>query len=767
MYDEERRVNTLEALYNNQVVLVISGTGSGKTVLTPKYLLHILNYQGKIAITNPKRIPSEDNARFASKTLDVPFGQQVGLKYRDSPKEYFSPTESKLVYCTDGYVVGKLQNDPSLKDYDAVIIDEAHERGIMIDLLLLLLKKTLKLRPEFKLVIMSATVNEKIFIDYYPTNQFKFAVVQGGGTPNYPIKEIFLKKPINKFDPNGNLINKDYIDKAADIAIDILRTTEKGDILVFFAGKGEAQEGCVTLHRKLGEINKNLDNKIYCNILHSGTEKDIKELLLNNKKYKNINNGRYNRKVIFATEVAESSITIKGIDFVIDSGLVNENIFYSERDMVSLEKKYISKASHRQRRGRTGRTGPGTCYNLFTEEEFEKLFPDFKKPPILVDDISKELLFFVANKNFVSQINFPFEYPAKKNNRKNSNKLEGVPLAEFLDQMIERPQEDKVKRTLMRFMALGAINMEGSVGKVSDMGRGMASFGMSPEVGRMLIAGYNYHCREDIINLAAMMELADFRMDGIFERFSAKSKDEKEKKKELEHYEKVKKKWSNSLGDHFSLLDIYKNFVERRYDVLNRRTKETLIEAKGDSKEWCKDNFLSYRDLDKVRNVAKSLDKRFKDVINIFRESHPSPNNRPTYLFLNNPPIISEDKEQNIMRAIFEGFYINLLKRTGERRYTDCFPEEKTTAYLAQDSLYNMIKAPSKYALYTQLKAIFGKVSYSIIAKVSPGYVEQLENSLQGKYLSYCFGTMQEEKERKEHKGKKSYKKGHKGHRRR
>lgn len=789
MYNDDIKNTTIKSLYNNQVTLIVSGTGSGKTVLPPKYLLHVLNYQGKIAITNPKIKPAIGNAEFAAKCLDVALGDQVGLKFRNSPKEYFS-RDSKLVFCTDGYILRKLQSDPLLSEYDAVVIDEAHERGIMIDLLLLMLKQMLNLRPDFKLVIMSATVNEKIFVDYFPTNKFKFGLVQAPGKPHFPVGQIFLKESINKFDENGNLINDEYIKKAAEVITDILRNSETGDVLVFFPGKGECQDGCVILHQKISEVNKNLDNKIYCNILHSGTDEKLTELLLNSQAYKNINNGRYTRKVIFATEVAESSLTIKGIDFVVDSGLVNENIFYSEKNLHSLEQKYISKASHTQRMGRTGRTAPGTCYNLFTENEYEKMFKDYRTAPILVDDISQELLYFISNKNFVSHIDFPFKYvngnkrgganiivktESEKNvsiengnkkvkvdvkEEKTNVKMMGTSLANFLNGMIERPQEDKVKRTLQRLLAIGAIDMNGNVGTVSDMGRGMSCFGFSPEISRMLISGYNYHCREDMVNLAALLEKSENRIDGIFEKFSPSSKDPEIKEKEKAYYDKVKRKWANSLGDHFSLLDIYNNFCERKYDQFDRSGR-IIKQRKSDEevREWCKANFLNYRKLGDIRKAAEKIDRAFREVIHIFYEKHPG--EKPTHLFIKNEPVISEKQEENIIRALIEGFYINLVKRVGERRYIDCFPEKKEMAGLSMDSLYAAIKAQGKYGFYTEFKSIFGRMSYAIVSKVPPGIIEQLQKSDMGNYVASCWKTMVEEKEEKK-KGDKHHKKDHK-----
>lgn len=770
----EKRVESIKAIYENQVVLIVSGTGSGKTVLTPKFVLHTLNYQGRIAITNPKRFPSKENAIYAAKTLDVKLGKEVGLKYRGSDSSLYSAKDSKLLYCTDGFILAKLQSDPMLSDFDCIVIDEAHERGVQIDLLLMLVKELIKRRPTFKLIIMSATVNEKIFVDYFPKNEFKFGFVNAGEVPLFHIDESYLDKPINQFDDNGNLINDAFIEAAADRAVKILKETEEGDILIFVSGKGEAPEGCKLIHRKMEQVNKNLDNKIYCDVLTAATDKETQDLLKNDKKYKE--SGKYTRKVIIATEVAESSITFKGLDYVIDSGLVNENVYYSAKNMVSLEKKYISKASHKQRRGRVGRKRPGFCYNLFTKEEFEKKFPDYAKAPILIDDISPQLQFFLSKKYLVNHINYPFTYGEenkknnkkenKKNNKKENGKQKGgenvitnieknsssLDLAQFLSKLIEKPPVDNVKRALERIEALGGIVVKEKVGVMTDLGRAMAVFDVIPEIGRILIAGYNYHCRDEMVDLAAMFEISEMRLDAIFERFSTKIKDEAEKKKEKAKYEKIKKKWASSLGDHFSLLNIYADFFERRYDTVDRRTGRIIKEKRGDARQWCKENYLNYNKLEKVRNTSKDINRKFAKVIQIFHEKHP--NEKPTHLFMPTPPQISSKKEENITRALMEGFYINLMKKTSDRKYTNCFPPHKTTSGLDQASLYAIVKAPTKYAIYTQLKSIFGRPGYGIVSKVPPNYVDALKNSPAGKKMADCWVKMDAEKMQQHKKGK-------------
>ena len=756
----------IKLLYENQVILIISGTGSGKTVLTPKFLLHVLNYQGKIGITNPKRPPTKENAKYAAKTLDVKLGEEVGTKYRGSDSSLYSASKSKLIYTTDGYIRARLKNDPLLLDFDAIIIDEAHERNVQIDMILLLLKDVIKLRPKFKLVIMSATVNEKIFKDYFPENEFKFGFLDAGSETHYEVKEYFLeeftnfKKPINKFDKNGNLENDAYIEVAVDTAIKILTTTDEGDILVFFTGSKEIQMGCQLLDSKLSKINKNRSNKVLCGSLSAGTEDEMKNILINAKKYKE--NGRYNRKIVFATEVVESSITIKGIDYVIDSGLKNNDMFYSKKNLNALERKYISKASHRQRKGRTGRIQPGFCYNLFTKEEYEK-FLDYPLPPIKTEDISDSILQFIADREKVSHINFPFSYDIDggdkkkktklilKNNSKEIHKIfQPVSLNKFLLKLIEAPPIDTVKRILHRLFALGVIEINEGIGKITDLGRAIAVFDTYPEIGKMLISGYNYHCRDEIITLAAIYTNENFKykMDSIFRKFKTNTKDEKEKEREKKEYDRIKKKWVNSMGDPFSILDIYKAFYERNYDTVDRRTGRIIKEKKGEAKQWCKDNYLSYNILESVKQDSKDFNRKFGKVVSIFREKHPE--NRPTNLFLESPPILSEKKEENILMAILDAYYINLMKKLGDKKFTNCFPPEKSIAGLAIDSLFKNVKSKYTYAVYTELKSIFGRESYSIITKVPLSFVEKLKISKEGEILEDCFKKVKTEKKERQ-----------------
>jgi HrpA-like RNA helicase len=249
-------------------------------------------------------------------------------------------------------------------------------------------------------------------------------------------------------------------------------------------------------------------------------------------------------------------------------------------------------------------------------------------------------------------------------------------------------------------------------------------------------------------------------MDTIFDRFSSRSKDESQKKLEKQKYEKVKKKFASAMGDHISLVNIYRDFFERRYDKTNRKTGEVLKEKRGDAKEWCKENYLNYNKLDKVRDVAKQINRKFGRVIQIFRETHPE--NKPSHIFVSAPPVISDKRDENIIMAVIQGFYVNLIRKVGDRRYVNCFPPDKTTAMLTMDSLYGSIRATTNFAVYSQLKSIFGRIGYAIVSKVPPSMIEDLEKSEIGKKFVSCFGKIEVMKSPQDRgkKGQKSHGKG-------
>jgi HrpA-like RNA helicase len=230
LYEDEKKVKEFfKLLDEKQVILLVSGTGSGKTVLVPKFVLKYViskKLEGKIAVTNPKSLTTKNNAVYGASTLDVKLGEEVGYKFKGAPSDSVSE-KSKLLYVTDGLILATiLSGDKLLKDYQCVIIDEAHERNIQIDILLKMLKEVLYERPDFKLIIMSATINSTVFKNYFDNGKLKYGDIEISGKSNFPIEQHFLK-------PDEKVSRGNYVEKAVERCLKIINSDKEGDIIVF------------------------------------------------------------------------------------------------------------------------------------------------------------------------------------------------------------------------------------------------------------------------------------------------------------------------------------------------------------------------------------------------------------------------------------------------------------------------------------------------------------------------------------------------------
>ena len=369
----------IKSIIDNDVILIASGTGSGKTVLVPKFALHVNDYKGKIIVTLPKKIITKKAAEFAAKTLDVKLGEYVGYQYKG---ENNKSKNTVLLYSTDGSIISMIKNDPLLLEIDILIIDEAHERKVQIDLLLYLIKKAINTRKEknlkpLKLIIMSATINEEIFKAYY--QDFKFDYLFLSGKPNYPIESFYLTESI--IANNNNL----YIEEGIKIINEIVNKKNKkiknnkntGDILFF-----------VTTIQECNEVSEKLSETIqtaFIMPLYSGFPSELEPYINDQLKYKELNQN-FTRRIFVSTNVAESSLTIDGIVYVIDSGLEISVKYDPKKKINVMNKNIITKAQISQRKGRSGRTQNGYCFHLYTEDE-EKNAINFPDPEIKKIDI--------------------------------------------------------------------------------------------------------------------------------------------------------------------------------------------------------------------------------------------------------------------------------------------------------------------------------------------------------------------------------------------
>jgi len=521
----------IENIKSHQVILIISSTGSGKSVLIPKFVLHTLNYKGKIAMTLPKQITAKSAAEYAARTLDVELGEEIGYQYKGSDPKGKS-NRNKILYATDGTIVAKLLRDPYLREFDAVVADEIHERKVSIDFLLYLLKNTLKLRPEFKVILMSATINEKIFESYFAT--YKYITINVGGERNFPIESKFLKTPINQ---------KEYLAKGYDIIKEIVKSDNinsagSHDIIYFITSISEAMDIC----KKVNE--EKLD--IYCIEVYSGMDQEKEQLALDKEKYK-IKSGK-GRKLIMGTGVAESSLTFDGIKYVIDSGYELYGYYDPNKDAKVLEKRMISQAQAYQRLGRSGRTEPGICYHLYTEEEFNKM-EKYPEPTIRTSNIYQECL---------KLISYPHVETLKE-------------LLNVLSEFIEPPRERYVTSAIEQLQNLKLVNDT----KITDFGKIIGELQTDPRMGVAIYYSKLLQCSNEVIAILATIESSKNNISELFRipEDTLENTDENNKKTNNinKKFENSISKFKNQYGDHMVIYKIINEYA--RYMKDNNQEK--------------------------------------------------------------------------------------------------------------------------------------------------------------------------------------------------
>ncbi len=554
-----------DIIRSNQVVLITMGTGAGKTTMVPNIMMHYYAYKKKIAVTIPRRGITESAAIFGAKLLDCQLGKEVGYKHgssKDKANEY-----TQLLFTTDGTIKAKLTtSDPDLNEYQAVIIDEAHERNVNIDVIFSLLADVCKRRPDFKLIIMSATVDPTIFSNFFINNNIKFKHHHVPVDPKYTIDKIFLDQDINP---------SEYSDYAKAYLDQILRLTDDGDIMVFFPTLTPAK-------RIIDELTKKENLKHYqgkpCFIAYAGSasqeEKDLiikKDELTKEPYYKTRG---YTRCVILTTPAAESSLTTAGnVVFVIEPGFAKAVWYDPIKFAYESDEVYITKSSIIQRQGRTGRVCNGQAYMLYTKKFFDSL-PEYNDPEILKSDLTNDVL---------SIMNLPI-----------TRNLTGT--LKFLSNMITPPTVENVESAIKLLYNYSMID---SSGELTDIGRAatnLSKFG--PEITRMVLVSYYFNCMDDIILLAAMMVssagkgLKDFIKPPPF--FNPT-------KEEIEYYRNTMNHFNHPGGDHFMLIKIL---------------KEYLMVHPLDRRRWCNKFKFSYDlfnnsiepDLDSLKNSLQNIE---------------------------------------------------------------------------------------------------------------------------------------------------------------
>lgn len=511
------RKQLLQAVHEHQLLIVVGDTGSGKTTQLTQYLAEDgFANEGMIGCTQPRRVAAMSVAQRVSDEVGCKLGHEVGYTIRF--EDCTSP-DTKIKYMTDGIMQREILLDPLLSKYSVIMLDEAHERTIATDVLFGLLKKTLKKRPDLKLIVTSATLDADKFSAYF--NECPIFSIPGR---TFPVEIMYSREP-----------ETDYLDAALVTAMQIHLTEPPGDILLFLTGKEEIDTSCEILHERMKALGPSVPELMILPI-YAALPSEVASRI-----FEPTPSG--SRKIVIATNIAETSITIDGIFYVIDPGFVKQTAYDAKLGMDRLQVTPISQAQAKQRAGRAGRTGPGKCFRLYTEAAFQSEMLPTTIPEIQRQNLSNTILMLKAM-GINDLLHFDFMDP---------------------------PPTNTMLTALEELYALSALDDEGLL---TRLGRQMADFPMEPGLAKTLIASAHMECSEELLSIVAMISQT------VFHRPKDKQQQADQKKA----------KFHDPHGDHLTLLNVYNGWKQSSFSV-----------------PWCYENFIQPRAMRRVQDVRVQL----------------------------------------------------------------------------------------------------------------------------------------------------------------
>ncbi|KAK9688177.1 DEAH-box ATP-dependent RNA helicase prp43 [Basidiobolus ranarum] len=527
VYDQRERF--LQLIEENQVVILEGETGSGKTTQLPQFILYedLPRLQGKqIACTQPRRVAAMAVARRVSEELDVQLGEEVGYSIRF--EECTSP-KTVLKYMTDGMLLREAMVDPLLDCYSTIILDEAHERTLATDILMGLLKEISRKRPELKIVIMSATLDSKKFQEYW--NDAPLLTIPGR---THPVEIIYSPKP-----------EISYFEASIRTAVQIHRSEPEGDILLFLTGEEEIEDACFRISNSIQPLlSKSEVGPVKVIPLYSSLPPAAQQRIFEPPPPSETPGGLPGRKIIVSTNIAESSLTIDGVVYVIDPGFSKQMIYSPRIRIQSLLVRPISQAAAKQRAGRAGRTRPGKAFRLYTQGAFDTELPVQAYPEILRSNCSSVIL-QIKKLSFDNLIEFDFMDP---------------------------PVPESLMRSLELLIYLDAIDDDG---ELTDTGELMSQFPIDPQLTKMLISSPKFGCSNEILTIVSMLSAPNIFVRPSDSRRSA---------------DKAKSQFIHKDGDHLTLLNTY-----------------LAYKSKIDVSTWCTENYLNIKSLKFADDVRAQL----------------------------------------------------------------------------------------------------------------------------------------------------------------
>lgn len=512
------RKHLLDAVHTNQLLIVVGDTGSGKTTQLTQYLAEggFAN-DGIVGCTQPRRVAAVSVAKRVSEEVGCRLGAEVGYTIRF--EDCTSP-ETKIKYMTDGILQREILLDPNLRKYSVIMLDEAHERTIATDVLFGLLKKTLKRRPDLKLIVTSATLDADKFAEYF--NGCPIFTIPGR---TFPVEIMYSREP-----------ESDYLDAALVTVMQIHLTEPPGDILLFLTGQEEIDTSCEILYERMKALGPSVPELVILPV-YSALPSEMQSRIFEPA-------APGSRKVVIATNIAETSVTIDQIYYVIDPGFVKQNAYDPKLGMDSLVVTPISQAQAKQRAGRAGRTGPGKCFRLYTEAAYQSEMLPTSIPEIQRQNLSHTILMLKAM-GINDLLHFDFMDP---------------------------PPTNTMLTALEELYALSALDDEGLL---TRLGRKMADFPMEPALAKVLIASVELGCSDEMLSIVAMLSVQN-----VFYR-------PKEKQQQADQ---KKSKFHDPNGDHLTLLNVYNAWKNSRF-----------------SNPWCFENFIQARQMRRAQDVRQQL----------------------------------------------------------------------------------------------------------------------------------------------------------------
>jgi pre-mRNA-splicing factor ATP-dependent RNA helicase DHX15/PRP43 len=472
--------------------------------------------------------------------LDVVLGTHVGYSIRFEDK---TSSDTILKFLTDGMLLREAMTNPMLERYAVIILDEAHERTLATDVLFGLLKEVLKRRPDLKLVIMSATMDAQKMQSYF--DEAPLLNIPGR---TFPVEVFYTTEP-----------ERDYLEAAIRTVVQIHNSEPSGDILLFLTGEEEIEACCRQLRKETlrypdaGEL---LAVPLYSSLPPMQQQKIFEDAP--GPKY---SGGPSGRKVVVATNIAETSITIDGIVYVVDPGFAKQKVYNPRIRVESLLVSPVSKASAAQRAGRAGRTQPGKCFRLYTEKAFKGELTEQTYPEILRSNLGVVVL-TLKKLGIDDLVHFDF---------------------------LDPPAPETLMRALEMLNYLGCLNDDGDL---TDIGDQAAEFPLDPQLAKMLIKSPEHRCSNELLSIAAMLSVPV-----VFVR-------PKESQREADE---AKARFSHLDGDHLTLLNVFHAYKQHCQD-------------QGDGATFCYDNYINHRSMRSAEHIREQL-KRTMERLSITMQS--------------------------------------------------------------------------------------------------------------------------------------------------